>query len=74
MREVSALVIEKKLTVVDRPMVAAGNATRSWPRDVSTRPVAEREHVLLDVFAREGDGPCAHLGLVITRKESKKIA
>ncbi len=70
-REASALVVEKKLAVVDRPMVAAGNGTRSWPRDVSNRAVGDREHVLLDVFAREGSGPCAHLGLVITRKESK---
>lgn len=59
------------LVVVEPPMVAAGAATRSWPREHSKRPVGEREHVLVDLFAREGAGPCAHLGVVLSRGESK---
>jgi len=70
-REVGELASAKKLTLVDRPMIAAGNATRTWPREVATRAVGEREHVLLDVFARQDSGPCVHLGLVLTRGESK---
>lgn len=70
-RESIALIEAKKLIVVERPMVAAGAATRTWPRDVATRPIAEREHMLVDLFAREGAGPCVHLGFVMSRRESK---
>jgi Xaa-Pro dipeptidase len=70
-REASLLIESKKLVVVERPMVAAGAATRSWPRDTGTRIVGDREHVLVDLFAREGAGPCVHLGIVLSRGESK---
>lgn len=70
-REALALMEARKLTPVERPMVAAGNATRTWPRELGTRPVGDREHVLVDLFARMDAGPCAHLGFVLTRGVSK---
>lgn len=70
-RESIALMEARGLTIVERPMVAAGVATRSWPREVATRPVGDREHVLLDLFARREAGPCVHLGIVLSRGESK---
>ncbi len=48
-------------------MVASGEATRSWPREDGARAIAPGAHIMVDLFAREGDGPCAHLSLVLAR-------
>jgi Xaa-Pro aminopeptidase len=70
-REAIALMQTRALEVVERPMVASGPDTRSWPRTIGTRRVGDREHVIVDLFARRGEGPCAHLSIVYARGESK---
>lgn len=70
-REATSLMEARELTVVERPMIASGAATRSWPREPGMRPIGEREFVLVDLFARRRAGPCAHVGMVYVRGESK---
>ncbi|MFO0686435.1 MAG: M24 family metallopeptidase [Sandaracinus sp.] len=69
-REARALGEERGLVLVDA-MVAAGTATRSWPRAPDGTTIGEREHVLVDLFARRGLGPVVHAGFVLTRGASK---
>lgn len=52
-----------------RAMVTSGEGTRGWPREAGARTIVKGDHVLVDVFAREGDGPCAHLSFVLARGE-----
>jgi Xaa-Pro aminopeptidase len=70
-REATALMATRELVVVEPPMIASGGATRSWPREAAARAVGDREYVLVDLFARRGSGPCAHVGVVYARGESK---
>jgi Xaa-Pro aminopeptidase len=69
--EATTLMQSRELTVVEPPMVASGGATRSWPREAAARVIGDREYVLVDLFARFRTGPCAHLGVVYARGESK---
>jgi Xaa-Pro dipeptidase len=68
---VAAAVSSAGLSLV-RAMVTSGEGTRGWPREGGTRTIEKGDHVLVDVFAREGDGPCAHLSFVLARGESPR--
>jgi Xaa-Pro dipeptidase len=59
------------LTLV-RAMVTSGEGTRGWPREAGHRAIGKGEHALVDLFAKEGDGPCAHLSFVLSRGESPR--
>ena len=66
---IAAQVTTAGLTLV-RAMVTSGESTRDWPRQPGTRTMAKGEHALVDLFAREGDGPCAHLSFVLARGDA----
>ncbi len=55
-----------------RAMVTSGEGTRSWPRESGARAIEKGDHVLVDLFAREGDGPCAHISFVLARGEAAR--
>lgn len=69
-REARSLAEARGLVLVDA-MVAAGPATKSWPRGLDAIAIGEREPVLVDLFARRELGPVAHVGFVMTRGSSK---
>jgi Xaa-Pro aminopeptidase len=69
-REAERQLAAAGLIAVRTPMVALAEATGSWPRTLGEGALGARQHATLDLFARLPGGPCAHLGVVLTRGES----